>query len=158
VKPSLNFVGGPEKELWIWENNKCAGLYKTGFVQGPQKLNNGSGKLIHPRTTDRHFTVHAHTHTRARAEHYHTVKNLEILTSLHIFTPCPPIYKKAVFWNVACTSACTPHHPLNNWMDFTFVQCLKCLSITGRDTMYMNIMVPKLGGPSDKSPQNEITI
>jgi hypothetical protein len=47
VKPPIVFIRGPEKEQWIQENNSCGGLYKIGFVQGPQKLNDGSGKMIH---------------------------------------------------------------------------------------------------------------
>jgi hypothetical protein len=33
-------------------NHRCGGLYKIGFVQGPQKLNDGSMKMIHSETKD----------------------------------------------------------------------------------------------------------
>jgi hypothetical protein len=33
------------------------GLYIIGFDQGPEKLNDGSGKAIHPGAKDRGFTV-----------------------------------------------------------------------------------------------------
>jgi hypothetical protein len=39
VKPRLVvFFGGPERERWIREDDRCWGLYKIGFVQGLQKL------------------------------------------------------------------------------------------------------------------------
>jgi hypothetical protein len=45
VKPGIiYFVGGPEKERWILENEICGVLYKIRFVQGPQKLKDGFGK------------------------------------------------------------------------------------------------------------------
>jgi hypothetical protein len=44
VKPQfIVFIGGPEKEQWLQENNRCWGLYKAGLVQRPQKYNNGFG-------------------------------------------------------------------------------------------------------------------
>lgn len=46
VKPRLIvFFGGSGKELWIRENDTC-GLYKVGFMQVPQKMNDVSGKTI----------------------------------------------------------------------------------------------------------------
>jgi hypothetical protein len=58
VKPwFIDFVRGPEKGQWIRENDRYGGLYKTEFVQGPQKLNTGSGKVIYLRTIDWAFTV-----------------------------------------------------------------------------------------------------
>jgi hypothetical protein len=51
VNPQFNiFVGGSENKLWIQENYRYWALFKIGFVQGPQKLNGGSGKTIHPET------------------------------------------------------------------------------------------------------------
>jgi hypothetical protein len=41
------FIIDPDKEQWIWESNRCGGMYKIGFAQGPQKLNDGSRKMIH---------------------------------------------------------------------------------------------------------------
>jgi hypothetical protein len=38
---------GPEKERWIQENDGCGRLYKIGVFQGPQILNDVSGKTIH---------------------------------------------------------------------------------------------------------------
>jgi hypothetical protein len=47
VKPLfIVFVGGLEKKRWIRENNRCGSLCKIGFAQGPQKLNDGSGKRV----------------------------------------------------------------------------------------------------------------
>jgi hypothetical protein len=37
--------------------DRCRDLYKRGFVQGPEKVNDESGKTIHPGMTDRCFTV-----------------------------------------------------------------------------------------------------
>jgi hypothetical protein len=55
------------------------GPYKIGFVQGPQKLNDGSMKIIHPGTIDRDLTVYhfyssfssrIHRHVSARISNY----------------------------------------------------------------------------------------
>jgi hypothetical protein len=46
------FFRASEKEQSIQENDRCGGLCKIEFVQGEQKLNNGSGKMIHPGTID----------------------------------------------------------------------------------------------------------
>jgi hypothetical protein len=52
------FVGGPKEEGWIQENDRCGCLYKIGFVQRPQKLNDGSGKTIYRRMIDGGVTAH----------------------------------------------------------------------------------------------------
>jgi hypothetical protein len=40
------FLLGVLKKNNTGKKNRCGGLYKIGFVQGPYKLNNGPGKLI----------------------------------------------------------------------------------------------------------------
>jgi hypothetical protein len=58
VKPQLIiFIRSPENEQGIWKNDRCWGLYKIGFVQGPQKLNNGSGRTIHHGMVDWGFAL-----------------------------------------------------------------------------------------------------
>jgi hypothetical protein len=58
VKPRIiYFVGDPEKDKRIRENDRRLGLYEIRFVEGPQKLNNGPGKTIHPAPRDRGFAV-----------------------------------------------------------------------------------------------------
>jgi hypothetical protein len=57
VNQFIIFVRGPEEELWIRENDRCDGLYKIGFVHGPQQLKEGSEKTIHLGTIYRAFTV-----------------------------------------------------------------------------------------------------
>jgi hypothetical protein len=57
VKPLFTvFVRGLKKKQWIWENNAGATV-EIGFIQGPYKLNGGSGKKNYPGTIDRGFTV-----------------------------------------------------------------------------------------------------
>lgn len=58
VKHRFIFVPGPKKEWWIREIDRCGGLYKIRFVQGSQKLNDGTWKMIHLETIDRGFTVY----------------------------------------------------------------------------------------------------
>jgi hypothetical protein len=31
----------------MWENDRCGSLYKIVCVQGPQKLNDGTWKMVH---------------------------------------------------------------------------------------------------------------
>jgi hypothetical protein len=53
VKPQfIVFVGCPEKEGLVWENDTCRGLYKIGFLQEPQKRNDTS-------RNNKGFTVNA---------------------------------------------------------------------------------------------------
>jgi hypothetical protein len=51
------FVGVPEKGRFIRGNDRYGGLFKMEIVQGPQKLNDESGKTIHLGMIDRGFTV-----------------------------------------------------------------------------------------------------
>jgi hypothetical protein len=41
----------PQFIVFIGEKDRCRDLYKIGFVQGPQKMNDASMKMIHPGTT-----------------------------------------------------------------------------------------------------------
>jgi hypothetical protein len=51
------FVGGSEKRtMHMGKRYMWGGLYKIGFVQGTQILNDESGKTIHPGTIERGFT------------------------------------------------------------------------------------------------------
>jgi hypothetical protein len=50
------FVGGLENN-YGFAKTIDAGAYKTGFVQGAQKLNDGSEKTIHPEIIGRGSTV-----------------------------------------------------------------------------------------------------
>lgn len=60
MKPQfIVFVRGPEKGPWVQENSRCKGLYKIGFVQGPQKLNAGSRKTVSLGMIDCGFSVHS---------------------------------------------------------------------------------------------------
>jgi hypothetical protein len=59
VKPRfIVFIRGPEKEQCIRESDRGMGLYKVGFVLGPQKFSIGSGKVIHLGTIDWGFTIY----------------------------------------------------------------------------------------------------
>jgi hypothetical protein len=49
--PCFHWRGGFEKII-IQENDRCVDLYKTGYVQEPQKQNDGTGKMIYPGTKD----------------------------------------------------------------------------------------------------------
>lgn len=51
------FPRDPEKERRIRENDRFGGLCKSGSVRGPQKLNDGSQKTIHPGAIDRGLIV-----------------------------------------------------------------------------------------------------
>jgi hypothetical protein len=52
-----HFHQDPEKERWIWANNRWRRQYKIGLVQRPQELSDGFWKIIHPEIIDQGVIV-----------------------------------------------------------------------------------------------------
>jgi hypothetical protein len=57
-EPSIHsFYQGSWKSMMAMGNSRCGGQYKIEFVQGPQKLNEGSRRAIHSGMIVQGFTV-----------------------------------------------------------------------------------------------------
>jgi hypothetical protein len=52
----LIFIGSLAEEQWIWEKDRWCRLCKIGFVQGPQTLNDATGRTTNPETIARGFS------------------------------------------------------------------------------------------------------
>jgi hypothetical protein len=55
------FVGGLKKNKGSGRTIDAGAIVEKGFAQGPEKLNDGSGKTNYPGTIDRGFTVHGNS-------------------------------------------------------------------------------------------------